>query len=79
MGPFPKKKVGKKRFILVIIDILTGFGQATAFRNAGSKEIIVGLEHLVKRRGDPRALCADVGQATRSQELRNWCKGRNVS
>ena len=26
MGPFPEKKVGKKRFILVIIDRLTGFG-----------------------------------------------------
>ena len=79
MGPFPEKKVGKKRFILVIIDRLTGFGQAIAFRNARSREIIVGLEHWVKGRGDPRVLCADVAQATRSQELRNWCKGRNVS
>ena len=70
--------MGKKPFIIVIIDRLTGFGQAPAFRNAKSREIIVGLEHWVKGRGDPRVLCIDVARATQSQELRNWCKGRNV-
>ena len=48
MGLFPERKVGKKRFILVIIDRLTRFGEATAFRNAGSREIVLGLEHWVK-------------------------------
>ena len=39
----------------------------------------MGLEHWVKGRGDPKVLCADVAQSTRSHELRNWYKGRNVS
>lgn len=74
MGPFPERKVGKKRFILVVIDRLTRFGQATTFRNARSREIILGLEHWVKSRGYQRVLCADVAQATRSHELKAWCK-----
>ena len=44
MGPFPERKVGKRRFVLVIIDRLTGFSEARAFRGAGSREIITGLE-----------------------------------
>ena len=78
MGPFPERKVGRKRFILVVVDRLTGFGQATAFRNAGSKEIILGLEHWVKCKGCPRVMCADVAQATKSNELKAWCKGKNI-
>ena len=45
MGPFPERKVGKKRLILAIIDRLTGVVEAMAFRNAKSGEIIVGFEH----------------------------------
>ena len=78
MGPFPERKVGRKRFILVVVDRLTGFGQATAFRNAGSKEIILGLEHWVKCKGCPRVMCAYVAQATKSNELKAWCKGKNI-
>ena len=52
--------MGKKRFILVIIDRLMGFGEARALKNANSREIIVGLEHGVNAKGCPRVLCADV-------------------
>ena len=60
MGPFSERKVGKKRFILVIVDRLIGFSAARAFRGVGSWEIIDGLETWVKLRGYPRVLCADV-------------------
>ena len=46
MGPFPERKVGKKRFVLVLVDRLTRFSEARAFRGAGSREIITGLEQL---------------------------------
>ena len=44
MGPFPERKVGKKRFVLVTVDRLTEFSEARACRGAGSREIITGLE-----------------------------------
>ena len=53
----------------MVIDRLTGLGQAWAFRNAGSREVIMGLENWVRARRRPRVLCADVAEATRSYEL----------
>ena len=78
MGPFPERKVGKRKFVLVVVDRLTGVSGAWAFRGAGSREIIRGLEWWVRSRGCPQVLCADVAQATRSRELKNWCKDRGV-
>ena len=78
MGPFPERKVGKRRFVLVIMDRLTGFSEARAFRGAGSREIITGLEQWVRNMGYPRVLCSDVAQATRSSELKTWCKERGI-
>ena len=74
MGPFPERKVGKKRFVLLIIDRLTGFSEARAFRKAGSREITTALDHWVRTRGCPRVLCGNMTQATRSSELKAWCK-----
>lgn len=71
MGPFPERKVGKKRFVLVIADRLTGVSGAWACKCAGSREIIVGLNRWVHDRGSPWVLCADVAQATRSHGLKN--------
>ena len=70
MGSFSERKVGKKRFILVVIDRLRGLGEARALKNEGSRDIIEVLEHWVRFRGCPRVLCANVAQATRSYELR---------
>ena len=78
MGPFPERKVGQKRFILVVADRLTGFSEARAFKGAGSREIIIGLEHWVRVRGRPKILCADVAQATWSREFRAWCKEKGI-
>ena len=64
MGPFPERKVGKKKFILVIVDRLTGVSDACVFRGAGSREIIVGLDHSVRFWGCLRLLYVDVAQAT---------------
>ena len=38
----------------------------------------MGLEHWVKSKWCPRVLCADSAQATRSQELKVWCRGKNI-
>ena len=64
MAHFPKRKVGTKRFILVVVDRLIGVSEARAFRGAGSREIVAGLDHWVRFRGCPRVLCVDVAQAT---------------
>ena len=48
MGPFPRRKVVKKHFVLVIVDRLTGFSEAQAFRGVGSRKVITGLDHWVR-------------------------------
>ena len=78
MGPFLERKVGKRCYVLVTVDRLTRFSEARAFRGAGSREIITGLEQWVRNRGCPPVLCANVAQATRSSELRTWCKERGI-
>ena len=42
-GPFLERKVGRKWFIFVIVDRLTGVSDARVFRGVGSREIIIGL------------------------------------
>ena len=74
MDPFPERKVGKKRFVLVVVDKLTEASVAWAFRGAGRLEIITGLERWVRVRGVPRSLRVDVAQTTRSRKLRHWCE-----
>ena len=39
MGPFLERKVGKKKFVLVVIDRLMGGSGAWAFKGVGSREI----------------------------------------
>ena len=70
MGPFPNRKVGKRCFVLVIVDRITRFSEARAFRGAGSRETIMGLDQWVRNRRCPRVLCANVAQASRSGELK---------
>lgn len=73
MGPFLERKVGKKLFVLVIIDRLTGLDGAWAVKGAGGKEVIRGLERWVSCRGVPKILCFDVSQAAQSKEVQQWC------
>ena len=79
MGPFPERKVGKKRFILVVIDMLTRTGAAWAVKGAGGKEITGGLEKWIRARGTPSVICSDVSQATQSKDLQLWCAGKGVT
>ena len=44
MGPFPERKVGKRRFVLVIVDMLTKQAGAWAVTGAGGSEIVWGLK-----------------------------------
>ena len=55
-----------------------GFSVARAFRGADSREITEGVGNWVKLGGCPRVLCADVAQATQSDDLRSWCKERGI-
>ena len=78
MAPFPKRKLGRKIFILVVVDRLMGVSGVWAFRDAGDWEIIAGLEKWVRDRSTPGVLCADVAQATKVGELKEWYKARGV-
>ena len=62
--------MGKKRLILVVVDRLMGVSGVWTFRGMGSREVIAGLSQLVRDRGIPQVVCADVTQATRSSELK---------
>ena len=73
MGPFPERKVGKKRFVLTIVDMLTRRADAWAVRGAGGAEIVGGLKRWVQGKGVPSVICSDVCKATQSKELRRWC------
>ena len=37
MGPFPERKVGKKRFVLTMVDMLTRKARAWAMAGAGGR------------------------------------------
>ena len=53
MGPFLERKVGRKRFVLVVIDKLTGVSGAWTFRGVGNREIRAGLQKWVRDRATP--------------------------
>ena len=53
MGSFPKRKVGRNKFILVVVDRLTRVSGGWAFRGAGIWKIIAGLEKWIKDRDTP--------------------------
>ena len=44
IGPFPGKKVGKERFVLVIIDMLTRRAGEWVTTGAGGANIVRGLK-----------------------------------
>ena len=73
MGPFPERNVGKKRFVLTIVDMLTRRAGAWAVQGAGGVEIVGGLKRWVQGKGVPSVICSDVCKATRSKELQRWC------
>ena len=79
MGPFPDRKVGKHRFVLTIVDLLTKVGAVWAMRKAGGKEIIEGLWRWTRTRGTPSMICVDVCQATQLKELQQCCANKGVT
>ena len=79
MGPFPERKVGKKRFVLVIVDMLTRRAGAWATIGAGGADIVRGLKKWTATQGTPSILCSDVCKATQSKELRRWCVQEGVT
>ena len=78
MGPFPERRVGKKRFVLTIVDMLTRRGSAWAMKGAGGKEILEGLRQWVRDKGKPSVVCSDVCKATQSRDLQQWCDRERV-
>jgi len=79
MGPFPERKVGKKRFVLVIVDMLTRRAGAWATTGAGGADIVRGLKRWAATQGVPSILCSDVCKATQSKELQGWCLQEGVT
>ena len=79
MGPFSERKVGKKRFVLVIMDMLTRRAGAWATVGAGGAEIVQGLKKWMATQGRPSILCSDVCKATQSKELQRWCVQEGVT
>ena len=79
MGPFPERKVGKKRFVLVVVDMLTRRAGAWATTGAGGADIVRGLEKWVATQGVPSIVCSDVCKATQSKELQGWCGRRGLT
>ena len=52
--------MGKKKFILVMVDGFTRVGGVWAFRDARSWEVIGVLDQWVRNKGIPQVLCANV-------------------
>ena len=46
MGPFPERKVGKKRFVLVIVDMFTRHAGAWAVIGVGGNDIVRGFKEM---------------------------------
>ena len=72
MGPFPKRKVGKENFVLVVVDRLMGMSGAWAFGGEGSKEVIAVLKEWVRIWGTHQVLFANVAQVIQSQEFQKY-------
>ena len=78
MGPFPEKNVGKKRCVLVIVDMLTKKAGAWAVTGVGGADIVQGLKKWAQTQGAPSVLCSDVCKTTQSKELQRWCVQEGV-
>ena len=78
MGPFPKRMVGKKRFVLVSVDMLTRRAGAWATIWARGGDIARGLREWTMAQGAPPVLCFDICKATQSKEMREWCMWEGV-
>ena len=79
MGPFLVRRVGKYRFVLTIVDLLSKVGKAWAMEGVGSKEIGEGLNRWVRENGRPEVICADASTTSQSKDLHLWCERRGVS
>ena len=71
--------MGKKRFVLVIVDMLTRQAGAWATIGVGGADIVRGLKKWIATQGTPSILCSDVCKATQSKELRRWCVQEGVT
>ena len=52
MGPFPERKVGKKRFVLVIVDMLTRRGRGMGNNRSRRGRYRVGIEEVDSNTGN---------------------------
>ena len=64
-----EKRVGQKRYVLTIVDLLSKVGEAWAFKGMGAKEVGEGLNKWVAMHGRPEVVCADASMTNQSEQV----------
>jgi len=76
-GPFPRTSTGK-RYMLVIVDIFSGYPEAFALSDLSAKATAEALIAHFSRFGWPRTILSDNGSAFKNELLREMCKRTGV-
>jgi len=72
-GPFPRT-VGGKRYLLVVVDVFSGYPEAFALSNLTAKATAEALFAHFGRFGWPRTILSDNGTAFKNELIREMCK-----
>jgi len=78
VGPLVPSKYGKNRYILVLVEQLSGWVEVIPMRTATSQRVIDFLEDLFCRYGTPKAIISDNGSNFTSRLMKIFCKERAI-
>lgn len=79
IGPLVCSKYRRNRFILVLVDQLSGWVELSSMPTATTKRVTDFLEDIFCHFGCPKAIVTDNGSNFTSKLMKQFCKERNIN